>query len=99
MASLNQIWNKLLEQGVEIGDIKADVREVKTKLEGNGFAGTVARVEGDIKRVWKWVGTHPRVCPVVARKGRELARTTLVLAGVVAVFQGFEYLGKWRGWW
>ena len=98
-ANLDQVYDVLLKQTGEIGDLKADIQALKTKIDGNGLRRDVRNLWREVRRIWRWIRSHPSQCPFAERRATRVGRITVEIAAAVGILKALDLLGKWQGWW
>ncbi len=77
--------------------IDKKVGSIDQQLQGNGNKGVFDRLE----EIEGWQESHPKECPVVAKRKKVLVARSLEIAVAVAVFKGLDLLLKFaqgKGW-
>ncbi len=77
--------------------IDKKVGSIDQQLQGNGNKGVFDRLE----IIEGWQESHPKECPVVAKRKKVLVARSLEIAVAVAVFKGLDLLLKFvqaKGW-
>ncbi len=73
------------------------IGSIDQSLHGNGNKGVFDRLE----EIEGWQESHPKECPVVAKRKKVLVARSLEIAVAVAVFKGLDLLLKFaqgKGW-
>ena len=77
--------------------IDKKVGSIDQQLQGNGNKGVFDRLE----EIEGWQESHPKECPVVAKRKKGLVARSLEIAVAVGVFKGLDLLLKFvqaKGW-
>ncbi|KKK76934.1 hypothetical protein LCGC14_2858690 [marine sediment metagenome] len=77
--------------------IDKKVGSIDQQLQGNGNKGVFDRLE----EIEGWQESHPKECPVVAKRKKVLVARSLEIAVAVGVFKGLDLLLKFvqaKGW-